>query len=246
MSFVAACMMAVLTCAMMSGNALAAETKESQKTPPKAPPKKAPLYKIRKPDNRSTYGTYYPLCQEVLKIVNLPENEDFRLAPEIGDFSQGGTFYIPLDRFKNFSLPTWEEIPKEQWTKYVDLDFIAEWERPNGPIVQMRKTMVDIDHDGNKDEMIDFSSDVRVNDPNFRNPARSCTLSKNAAPYLLSKSGGLFRVPEVSRTLDNCFIFQYSSRAYVADRPGLLVKEISSNYRSKVVSQYVCSLNYID
>ena len=188
--------------------------------------------KAKKPLYWISFGRQFPLCQDVVKILNLPENAEFSKEKW-----QGGTFDIPKS-FKDFSLPTWEIVPKDQWGQYIDPAIIAEWAQPfgndveenrrrldgallsewgvmDGPVVQLRKTMIDIDHDGNKDEMIDFTSAIQVNDPKAKNPARMCTISKNAAPYMLDKDHGFWARGNNGR-ISGCFIFSYKGRAYVA------------------------------
>ena len=96
------------------------------------------------------------LCRITAKILNEPENQRFS---EIG-FSENVEFVIP-EKYKDFSLPHWEDVSREDFTKYIKserwLKDVTDYEKRFKSVsakAVLRKTQLDLNHDGKKEEII--------------------------------------------------------------------------------------------
>lgn len=104
------------------------------------------------------------LCRQVANILNEPENKKFA---DIG-FIYGDDFVIPTQKYPDFSLPIWEDIKREDLTKYAKseswLDSVKKYEEKHpDPKEQLiiQKTTIDLDNDGAKELVLRFGGQYR-------------------------------------------------------------------------------------
>ncbi len=98
------------------------------------------------------------LCRQVARILNEPENEKFNKSI----FFPDGEFVIPA-KYSDFSLPKWEDVPREDLTKYVKskewLAKVKKYEdehQDEADKLRIQKTNLDLDRDGVDEVVLRF------------------------------------------------------------------------------------------
>lgn len=112
-------------------------------------------------------GKHLQLCREVKQMLDEPENKHF------GEPFRAGPEFPISKKYKNFSLPTWKDIPASDLPKYMKkgpaLKAIEDFNegKQNGILLhgakygvtqkmQIQKTYIDFDGDGKRENIIRY------------------------------------------------------------------------------------------
>lgn len=145
-----------------------------------------------------------PLCQELKKIFNEPENEKFiKVREKIkggipGEYRFSDSQFVIPKKYKNFRLPAWEDVPLEDVSKYLSpgTGMKGKITAQNNP----QKTKIDLDHDGKGEVIIRFQESANL----WR-----CYVS-DIEPTIISTNYNK------NATGNDCKFFYYKGRPYKA------------------------------
>jgi hypothetical protein len=104
------------------------------------------------------------LCEEVVRIVNGPENKNFA-NPRL----RNAEFVIP-EKNTNFQFLTWEDVPSEDAAKYMApserLNAIKQFNQDHRDEAKilMQKTVLDLDKDGSSEEILRYRSSDKTSE----------------------------------------------------------------------------------
>ncbi len=146
-------------------------------------------------DNRANIPNKFPLCHELLSLLNDSANKDYILQWKKGDVA----LVIPKS-FKNFRLPIWKDVPKDQWGEILS----KKDQKSMTPAGGIQTTQMDVDHDGKADKILRFW----IGDPQSSWRTPRCRVALDSLKYLKAFN------TEGGNNTDACFMLYYKGRAY--------------------------------
>jgi hypothetical protein len=175
-------------------------------------------------------GSQIKLCREVKQILDETENIDFGRP-----YLANSEFVIPT-KYKNFSLPKWENISFEDFLKYIspDSDYLATLntiDNTKKEALLTRITKFDLNHDGIDENVLGIKL---KNEKMQRCYVSDLNKSQNDSSTYNKYS------------FDNCYLFYYDGRAFDIHRSfvdSLLIYEPISGNGIGFGMKQICAIN---